>query len=171
MFNSNLWWPREQNDLYSDTLLIINPDKRKAWTHPSQKKTLQFYKISNRMKLFAMHPSIIPSNMFNSNLWWPREQDKLLSGTTLIYKRACLILYWGNKGYCLHARSLPWCPWNATVEVYNFLIEFSSPWRKWCPMPFQKPSKQDWQGKERTHPSQKRKKKWNGNPEQSVRLY
>ena len=34
-----------------------------------------------------------------------------------------LILHGGNAGRCLHAPwSLPWCPWNATVGIYNFLI-------------------------------------------------
>ena len=35
----------------------------------------------------------------------------------------------GNKGDFLHApgHSLPWCPWNASVDFYNFLIG--------CPLP------------------------------------
>ena len=33
----------------------------------------------------------------------------------------------GNEGDCLHA---PWCPWNATVEIYNILIRCPLPGRK-----------------------------------------
>ena len=41
------------------------------------------------------------------------------------------ILHGGNKGNYLHAPwSLPWCPWNAPVEIYKFLIECSLPRRK-----------------------------------------
>ena len=39
-----------------------------------------------------------------------------------------LILHGGNGGDCLRCPlSLPWCPWNAPVEIYNFLIG--------CPLP------------------------------------
>ena len=35
-----------------------------------------------------------------------------------------LILHRGNEGDCLCCPcSLPWCPWNALVEMYNFIIE------------------------------------------------
>ena len=49
----------------------------------------------------------------------------------------------GNRGSCLYAPwPLPWCPWNAPVETYNFLIG--------CPLPclgalsLQKQSIQAW---------------------------
>ena len=42
-----------------------------------------------------------------------------------------LILHGGNEGDCLRCpMSLPWCPRNAPVEIYNFLIG--------CPLPKKK---------------------------------
>ena len=42
-----------------------------------------------------------------------------------------LILHGGNIGNCLHAPwSLPWRPWNAPIELYDFL--------KGCPLPMRK---------------------------------
>ena len=50
-----------------------------------------------------------------------------------------LILYGGNQGNCLHAPwSLPWCPWNNTVHIYNFLIGCRLPRRNYLGAPFQK---------------------------------
>ena len=44
---------------------------------------------------------------------------------------AGLILRRGNKDHCLCAPwSLPWCPSNAPVEMYNFLIGYPLPKRK-----------------------------------------
>ena len=45
----------------------------------------------------------------------------------------------GNEGDCLHAPwSLPWCPWNAAVEIYNFLYRVPCTKEKlpWCLCPF-----------------------------------
>ena len=50
-----------------------------------------------------------------------------------------LILHRGNKGDCLHAPwSLSWCPWNAPVEICNFLIRvpFTEEKMPWCPLIF-----------------------------------
>ena len=42
-----------------------------------------------------------------------------------------LILHGGNGGDCLRCPlPLPWCPWNAPVEIYNFLIGCPLPKRK-----------------------------------------
>ena len=39
-----------------------------------------------------------------------------------------LILHGGNRGDCLRCPlPLPWCPWNAPVELYNFLIHVGCP--------------------------------------------
>ena len=47
--------------------------------------------------------------------------------TTIMDKCTGLILHGGNEGDCLHVPwSLPWCPWNAPVEIYNVL--------KGCPL-------------------------------------
>ena len=49
----------------------------------------------------------------------------------LVGQKSGLILQGGNGGDCLHAPwSLPWCLWNAPVEVDNFLIGCPSPRRK-----------------------------------------
>ena len=56
---------------------------------------------------------------------------------------AGLILHRGNEGDCLRCPwPLPWCPWNAPVEIYNFLIGCPLPKEKmlWCPCLFQKGS-------------------------------
>ena len=54
---------------------------------------------------------------------WPRHKK-----TTTHTTHSGLILYGGNKVNFLRAPcSLPWCPWNAPVEIYNFLIG--------CPLP------------------------------------
>ena len=51
------------------------------------------------------------------------------TGPTLL---AGLILHGGNEGYCLRCPlPLPWCPWNAPVEIYNFLIGCHLPKRKY----------------------------------------
>ena len=43
-----------------------------------------------------------------------------------------LTFHGGNKGDCLHVPwlILPRCPWNAPVEIYNFIIGCPSPMRK-----------------------------------------
>ena len=44
---------------------------------------------------------------------------------TMFYTITGLILHGGNGGDCLRCPlPLPWCPWNAPVEIYNFLIGF-----------------------------------------------
>ena len=67
----------------------------------------------------------------------------------LHHLRSVLMLHGGNEGHgsnegdCLHGPwSLPWCPWNAPVEIYKFLIGCPLPRRKCAlvPLPFQKRS-------------------------------
>ena len=42
-----------------------------------------------------------------------------------------LIRHIGIECNCLHATwSLPWCPWNASVKIYNFLLGCPLPRRK-----------------------------------------
>ena len=60
-----------------------------------------------------------------------------------------LILHEGNKGNCLCVPwSLHWCPWNAPVEIYNFLIGCALYQGEKCllmvPLPFQQQSIQAW---------------------------
>ena len=44
---------------------------------------------------------------------------------------AGLILHGGNEGDCHRVPwSLPWCLWNASVQIYNFIIGFPLPRRK-----------------------------------------
>ena len=47
----------------------------------------------------------------------------LQRGPSLFISRPSLILHRGNGGDCVCCTlPLPWCPWNAPVEIYNFLI-------------------------------------------------
>ena len=46
-----------------------------------------------------------------------------------------IVQYMRSKHYTC---TRPWCPWNAPVEIYNFLIGCPLPEEKmpWCPCPF-----------------------------------
>ena len=59
-----------------------------------------------------------------------------------------VLLHRGNKGDCLYAPwSMPSCPWNAQVAIYNFLIAIGCPSKEkmpWCPCPFKNEAVQAW---------------------------
>ena len=78
----------------------------------------------------------------HSHAWivkWPITACRMVLWTwsgVLHIHHAGLILHGGNEGDCLRCPlSLPWCPWNAPVGIYNFLIG--------CPLP-KKRSIQPW---------------------------
>ena len=72
--------------------------------------------------------------------WYGRQCLDKLPGSTFLWLELCFILLfcsaciektwevWYFTIHCLHVPwSLPLCPWNATVKIYNFLIG--------CPLP------------------------------------
>ena len=86
-------------------------------------KPLKFYmKINKELKL--------------TQAGWSSE--KILFWFVFIYSKSNTIgiqiqpwYFRGNKGHCFHAPwLLPWCPWNAPVKIYNFLLGCPLPRRK-----------------------------------------
>ena len=76
--------------------------------------------------------------------WAAALADKYTPNNDLSSSLSGLILHGGNGDDCLRAPwSLPWCPWNAPVEIYNTLLGCPLHTKKklpWCPCPF----KNDW---------------------------
>ena len=74
----------------------------------------------------------------NTNCTWVAHADRKVQ-----IVNTGPILHEGNEGDCLHDPwSLPWCPWNAPVEIYNFLIRPLLPGgNAFVTLPLQKRSK------------------------------
>ena len=81
--------------------------------------SLQYYLVSKDMKVY-------------------NDLDSYILGS---FWSCCIIAQapYFTEGNCLCAPwSLPWCPWNASVEIFNFLIgcPFTTEKLPWCPYPF-----------------------------------
>ena len=99
-----------------------------------------FFSLHNSMSvLFCCLMTVLPYALTSSSRhlgcgtmkpqWKMRLPQKMGRWETF----SGLILHGGNGSDCLRCPlSLPWCPWSAPVEIYNFLIGCPLPPRRKC---------------------------------------